>query len=169
MIFNFKLLKELEWYRSCQEETLWLMKPFPEYFLFSLGISFMLLASCFVLDDLKCVFEVIIAQYPDVLWYHIESKKISTKVFPKFAHILSKRFKSSSLQILQKQKYYLSRSANILLLASNIKYFQTISLPWERFWLLLKQAYTNFKKKIMSKKQKNNLDAALQVSNISQV
>ena len=71
----------MEWCRSCQEETLWLMKPFPNYFLFNLGISFTLLASCFGLNDLKCAFEIIIAQHSDVLWYHIESKKISTKVF----------------------------------------------------------------------------------------
>ena len=159
----------MEWCRSCQEETLWLMKPFPNYFLFNLGISFTLLASCFGLNDLKCAFEVIHSTTfrRTLVPYWVQKNKHQS--FPKFPHILSKRFKSSSLETLQKQKYYLSRSANILLLASNIKYFQTISLPWERFWLLLKHAYTNFKKKIMSKKTKKNLDAALQVPNISQV
>ena len=60
IFFNFKLLERMGVVQILsRRKPMWLMKPSPKYFFFNLEISFILLASCFVVGDLKCVFEVI--------------------------------------------------------------------------------------------------------------
>ena len=59
--------------------------------------------------------------------------------------------RSNGLQILQKQNNY-QEMQTFFVKGFNYQIFSYFSLHWERFWVLLKHAYSNLRKRLCQKK-----------------